>query len=75
MQQRCGDSAGPGTVRVLLHSIAFGALLPYVSAKQEKTASKAQLEMTSDTMAHSLVYWVQDVVQAGLMGRGAGCLP
>lgn len=67
---RCGDAAAPGTVRVLLHSIAFGALLPYVSANQEKIASKAQLEMTSDTMAHSLVYWVQDVVNQGLMTCG-----
>ena len=70
MCARLGDPAAPGTVRVLLHSIAFGALLPYVSAKQEKIASKAQLEMTSDTMAHSLVYWVQDLVNAGLMTRG-----
>ena len=66
-RQQLGDT---GTVRVLLHSIAFGALLPYVSANQERVASKAQLEMTSDTMAHSLVYWVQDLVAAGLMTRG-----
>jgi len=47
---------------VLLHSIAFGSLLPYVSAEGERVASKAQLEMSSDTMAHSLVYWVQDLL-------------
>ncbi len=67
---RCSDAAAPGTVRVLLHSIAFGALLPYVSSNEERTASRAQLEMTSDTMAHSLVYWVQDAVKAGLLTRG-----
>ena len=27
---RCQDPISPGTVRVLLHSIAFGSLLPYV---------------------------------------------
>lgn len=58
------------SVKVLLHSIAFGSLLPYVSATGEKLASKAQLEMTCDTMAHSLVYWVQDLVARGLMTRG-----
>ncbi|HYM11981.1 MAG TPA: SDR family oxidoreductase [Bryobacterales bacterium] len=70
MQERCNDPARPGTVRVVLHSIAFGALVPYVSKNQDKTATKAQLEMTSDTMAHSLVYWVQDLVQSGLMKSG-----
>jgi enoyl-[acyl-carrier-protein] reductase (NADH) len=29
------------------------------------------MDMTLDVMAHSLVYWVQDVLQAGLMGPGA----
>lgn len=70
MRERCSDPAAPGTVRVLLHSIAFGALVPYVSTNQEKIVTKAQLEMTSDTMAHSLVYWVQDLISAALMTRG-----
>ncbi len=70
IRQRCSDAASPGTVRVLLHSIAFGALVPYVSANQEKVATKAQVEMTSDTMAHSLIYWVQDLVSSGSMTRG-----
>ena len=70
IRARITDPASGGTVRVLLHSIAFGALVPYVSAKEEKTATKAQLEMTSDTMAHSLVYWVQDLVNSRLMTRG-----
>ena len=70
IQARCSEAARPGTVRVLLHSIAFGSLLPYVSATGERVASKSQLEMSSDTMAHSLVYWVQDLVAAGVMTRG-----
>ena len=28
------------------------------------------MDMTLDVMAHSLVYWTQDVVGRGLMGRG-----
>ena len=70
MRNRCSDQGAPGTVRVLLHSIAFGSLLPYVSGNQDKVASKAQLEMTCDTMAHTLIYWVQDLLSSGLMLRG-----
>jgi NAD(P)-dependent dehydrogenase (short-subunit alcohol dehydrogenase family) len=58
----------PGTVRVLLHSVAFGALRALVAA--EEVASQRQIEMTSDVMGHSLVYWVQDLVSNGLMRAG-----
>jgi enoyl-[acyl-carrier protein] reductase III len=57
-----------GTLRVLLHSLAFGSLKPLVGAEQ--TVSKKQLEMTVDTMGHSLVYWVQDCLRAGLFEGG-----
>src|SRR5262249_52493844 len=30
-----------------------------------------QMEMTVDVMAHSLVYWVQDLVTAGHLGEGS----
>jgi NAD(P)-dependent dehydrogenase (short-subunit alcohol dehydrogenase family) len=63
-------SAEPqGTIRVLLHSLAFGSLKPLAGAEQ--VVSKKQLEMTVDTMAHSLVYWVQDCLRAGLFDWGA----
>jgi enoyl-[acyl-carrier protein] reductase III len=58
----------PGTVRVLLHSLAFGSLHPLVSG--ETTVTQAQMDMTADVMGHSLVYWVRDVVSAGLMEQG-----
>ena len=32
------------------------------------------MDMTLDVMAHSLVYWVQDIVRRGLMGRGGRVL-
>jgi enoyl-[acyl-carrier protein] reductase III len=59
----------PGTVRVLLHSIAFGALKPLVGA--EVVASQKQIESTADIMGHSLVYWVQECLRAGLFDKGA----
>lgn len=55
-----------GAVRVLLHSLAFGTLKPYVGASREESLTQANMDMTLDVMAHSLVYWVQDVYFAGL---------
>lgn len=57
-----------GGLRVFLHSLAFGSLLPFVPA-EGKAASRKQLEMTVDVMGHSLVYWTQDLVSGGFFGR------
>jgi len=57
-----------GTLRVLMHSLAFGVLKPLAGAEQ--IVSKKQLEITVDTMGHSLVYWVQDCLRAGLFDWG-----
>src|SRR5262249_6237347 len=60
-----------GQLRVLLHSLAFGTLRPPVAADNPKEAvTKDQMDMTLDVMAHSLIYWTQDVVAKGLMGAG-----
>jgi enoyl-[acyl-carrier-protein] reductase (NADH) len=50
-----------------MHSLAFGTLKPYIG---DDVLTQKNIDMTLDVMAHSLVYWVQDVVTAGLMGRG-----
>ncbi len=63
------DGSQPGTVRVMLHSLAFGTLKPYVNVPDP--VSQQQMEMTLDVMAHSLVYWVQDLLACNLMERGA----
>lgn len=60
----------PGTVRVLVHSLAFGTLKPYVTENPDDALTQVQMDMTLDVMAHSLVYWVQDVVRRKLMGSG-----
>ena len=59
----------PGTLRVLLHSIAWGALKPLAGA--EVVANQKQIESTADIMGHSLVYWVQECLWAGLLDKGA----
>lgn len=58
----------PGTIRVLLHSLAFGTLKPIAAG--DDVVSRRQLEMTADIMGHSLVYWVQDLIANRLMTSG-----
>jgi NAD(P)-dependent dehydrogenase (short-subunit alcohol dehydrogenase family) len=70
MADRLRDDGSDASVRVLLHSLAFGTLLPYVAETPKEAISQKQLEMTVDVMAHSLVYWAQGLVARGLMGKG-----
>ena len=65
------DRSGPQTVRVLMHSLAFGTLRPFISEDPKEHLSQAQMEMTLDVMANSLVYWAQDLFHAGLLGDGS----
>jgi enoyl-[acyl-carrier-protein] reductase (NADH) len=58
-------------VKVMLHSLAFGALKPYVAETQEQSLDQKQMEMTLDVMAHSLVYWVQDLAWAEIFADDA----
>src|SRR6266567_3135109 len=62
-QKLCGGQS----VRVLLHSVAFGALKPMIADEPGGALTQSQIEMTLDVMASSLVYWVQDVVRRDLM--------
>ncbi len=57
------DFQAPGThlLRVLIHSLAFGAIKPLFADTQDGSVSKKQIEMTMDVMANSLVYWTQDL--------------
>lgn len=61
------EFAGPGGVRGLLHSLAFGTLAPFVGAR---AVTRKQVEMTLDVMGSSLIYWSQDLVRAELLGDG-----
>ncbi len=59
-------------IGAFLHSLAFGATLPYISTDEGgRELSRKQLEMTADVMAHSLLYWVRDLFHAGLFGVGS----
>jgi NAD(P)-dependent dehydrogenase (short-subunit alcohol dehydrogenase family) len=52
-------------IRVVMHSLAFGSLVPFIADDRKK------MEMTQDVMANSLVYWVQDLYRAGVLERGS----
>jgi enoyl-[acyl-carrier protein] reductase III len=64
MRNILGDE---GEVGVLMHSLAFGTLRPYVG---EGAVSPSQMDMTLRVMAHSLVDWTQAVIRRGMMGEG-----
>jgi enoyl-[acyl-carrier protein] reductase III len=66
------DAAGErGYVRVLMHSLAFGTLKPFLTAEPNEGITRKNMDMTLDVMAHSLVYWAQETWRAGLLGRGS----
>jgi NAD(P)-dependent dehydrogenase (short-subunit alcohol dehydrogenase family) len=58
-------------IRTFLHSLAFGALKPLVGAAPQESLTSAQVEMTLDVMASSLVYWVQELCWRDLLGEGS----
>ncbi len=60
-------TGGKPKVKVLIHSLAFGSLKAFIPREGEVALSKAQMEMTLDVMAHSLVYWTQDLVTNGML--------
>lgn len=57
-------------VHVLIHSLAFGTLKPYISKNPNDCISPAQMSMTLDVMAHSLVYWAQGLIHRNLFAQG-----
>jgi enoyl-[acyl-carrier protein] reductase III len=74
LQERFDQSRAEGRrpyVRVLMHSLAFGTLLPFIADDPKGAINRKQLEMTLDVMANSLLYWTQDLVRAGLLDAGS----
>lgn len=61
------DSKG---VRVLLHSLAFGTLKPFLAPTPAEGIREMDMNMTLDVMANSLVYWVQDLLARKMLTSG-----
>ncbi len=70
VQERLKGARTP-YVRVFFHSLAFGTLKPYFAEGENGALTQPQMEMTVDVMAHSLVYWVQEMVERKLLGKGS----
>ena len=64
-------SFGDIQVKVLMHSLAFGALKPVFDDVEENMINQQQVEMTLDVMASSILYWSQNLFQAGLLKKGS----
>lgn len=58
-------------VKILMHSLAFGTLKPVIDEDTSNTLQQRQVEMTLDVMASSILYWSQDLFQAGLLQKGS----
>lgn len=71
MQQRLAKEGDGAYVRVLMHSLAFGTLLPFIGETPKGALSQKQMDMTLDVMGHSLVYWSQDLVARNLLRKGS----
>lgn len=59
------EQLGDERVHVLLHSIAFGIVKPYLG---ENAASPDDVRLTCEIMGNDVVYWTQALVTANLFG-------
>jgi enoyl-[acyl-carrier protein] reductase III len=64
------ENGNPSGIQILIHSLAFGTLKPYISSSSREMVTDSNINMTLDVMAHSLIYWVQELVLRKLMTSG-----
>lgn len=60
--------------RIFMHSLAFGSLVPFIARDGKPAVDEKKMDMTLNVMAHSLVYWVQDLVARDLLKPGSRIL-
>ena len=58
-----------GGIHCLVHSIAFGALKPFLAKNPKERVSQDQMDMTLNVMANSLIYWTQDLFEKDLLQK------
>jgi len=64
-------ASGQEHIWLMMHSLAFGTLKPFIADDPEDAIDPASMNMTLEVMAHSLVYWTQALWWEGLLGRGS----
>ena len=70
MQEYWKERGGEHCVKVFVHSVAFGSLLPYVTEDSKDQLTQSQMEMTVDVMGNNLVYWIQELMRRKMMRSG-----
>ena len=58
-------------IKILMHSLAFGALRPVIDEDKTNVLQPRQVEMTLDVMASSILYWSQALYHNGLIKKGS----
>ena len=66
-------AAGPRSVRLFVHSIANASLGRLSSGERDQVVAK-QVHKTFDSMAHSFVYWTQEMLARDLLAPSARIL-
>lgn len=65
------QEAPADAVHLLLHSLAFGSLHPFIADDAEEAIDESEMDMTLRVMAHTLVYWTQGLARRDLLTRGS----
>ena len=58
-------------VKTFIHSLAFGTLKPMIDIEKNNQLKQKQIEMTTDVMSHSLIYWTQDLFNNKLLSENS----
>ena len=66
-------AAGPRSVRLFVHSIANASLGRLASGEKDQVVAR-QIHKTFDSMAHSFLYWTQELLARDLLAPGARIL-
>ncbi len=67
------EVAGPRSVRFFVHSLANASVGSFVSGGGDQFVPR-QVQKTFESMAHSFVYWTQELVRRDLLAPGARLL-
>ena len=58
-------------IKTFIHSLAFGAMKPFISDDSSNQINKKHIDMTLDVMSNSLVYWSQSLSKNNLFLQGS----
>lgn len=68
-----GSALPPRSIKFFVHSLANASIGQFVSGGDDQFVRR-QFEKTFESMAHSFVYWIQELVRRDLLAPGARLL-